>query len=267
MFDKLIESNSEQAEFKPRRKFFMVSSLVVGIMFLSAVVFSLYAQDIDLGTDNFELAELLAPVAPDAPTPKQPLQQQLQQRTEQTTSELPLRRELIARIDEFQEPPTTISTSRFTGMTRPDGPVTIDPSGTENNGRGPVGESTGTSSAGPEPTTTEVVKLSEPPPAVAKIEPKRPTIKSEGVINGKATYLPNPAFPAPARLVGAYGVVNVQVTIDEDGKVISSKAVSGHPLLRGTAETAAWKAKFSTTYLSKVPVKVTGVIVFNFKKS
>jgi len=57
------------------------------------------------------------------------------------------------------------------------------------------------------------------------------------------------------------------VTIDEAGKVISSKAVSGHPLLRGTAESAAWKARFSPTLLSNVPVKVSGVIVFNFKKS
>ena len=72
MFDKLIESNSAGAEFKPRRKFFMMSSVVVGILFLSALVFSLYAAEIDLGTDNFELAELLAPIAPDAPEPDPP---------------------------------------------------------------------------------------------------------------------------------------------------------------------------------------------------
>ncbi|HUR97376.1 MAG TPA: TonB family protein, partial [Pyrinomonadaceae bacterium] len=132
---------------------------------------------------------------------------------------------------------------------------------------GPAGNTVaGGSSADPEPRPVETAETREPPPP-AKAESKRPTIKSEGVINGKATYLPNPAYPPPARMVGAFGVVNVQVVIDEEGKVISSKAVSGHPLLRPTAESAAWKAKFSTTYLSKVPVKVTGVIVFNFKKS
>src|SRR5215203_3812229 len=57
MFDKLIESNSAGAEFKPRRTFFMVSFVVVGIVFLSALVFDLYAANIDLGTDNFELVE------------------------------------------------------------------------------------------------------------------------------------------------------------------------------------------------------------------
>ena len=72
MFDKLIESNSVQADFKPRRKFFMVSSVVVGILFLSAVVISLYAQDLDLGTNTFEIVEMIAPVPTDAPEPEPP---------------------------------------------------------------------------------------------------------------------------------------------------------------------------------------------------
>ncbi|MEO8573116.1 MAG: energy transducer TonB, partial [Pyrinomonadaceae bacterium] len=149
------------------------------------------------------------------------------------------------------------------------GRFTNIPTAPNSDGIGGPGQSTGhvggSSSARTETETAEVVKA-EPPPIV-NAEPMRTTIKSEGVINGKATFLPNPAYPKPAQMVGAYGIVNVQVTIDESGKVISSKAVSGHPLLRGTAESAAWKAKFSPTYLSKVPVKVTGVIVFNFKRS
>ena len=93
MFDKLIESNSEEAEFKPRRKFFMVSSVVVGILFLSAVVFSLYAQDISLGTDNFDVAELIAPVAANAPEPEPP-RQQPQQQNQTQQSESPVRRSI-----------------------------------------------------------------------------------------------------------------------------------------------------------------------------
>ena len=58
MFDKLIESNSVEADFKPRGRYFTVSSVIVGILFLTAVVVSLYAQDLDLGTDNFDVAEL-----------------------------------------------------------------------------------------------------------------------------------------------------------------------------------------------------------------
>lgn len=85
-----------------------------------------------------------------------------------------------------------------------------------------------------------------------------------GVLNGKTTSLPKPAYPAAARAVKASGAVNVQVTIDEQGNVISASAISGHPLLRQAAENAAREAKFSPTILQGNPVKVTGIIVYNF---
>ena len=67
--------------------------------------------------------------------------------------------------------------------------------------------------------------------------------------------------------VRAEGSVNVQVMIDESGRVISAKAVSGNPLLRLAAENAARNSRFTPTLLSNVPVKVTGVIVYNFMRS
>lgn len=85
-----------------------------------------------------------------------------------------------------------------------------------------------------------------------------------GVINGKAISLPKPKYPAAAKAVKASGAVNVQVTIDENGEVIAAKSVSGHPLLRQSAEEAASGAKFSPTFLSGKPVKITGIIVYNF---
>lgn len=87
---------------------------------------------------------------------------------------------------------------------------------------------------------------------------------SGGVLNGKATSLPKPEYPAAARAVKASGAVNVQVTIDEQGNVVSAAAVSGHPLLRRAAEQAARQATFAPTMLSGQPVTVTGVIVYNF---
>ena len=56
----------------------------------------------------------------------------------------------------------------------------------------------------------------------------------------------------------------VQVVIDENGNVISARAVSGHPLLQAVAVGAARQAKFSPTKLSGQPVKVTGIITYNF---
>lgn len=88
------------------------------------------------------------------------------------------------------------------------------------------------------------------------------------ICNGIATYLPKPEISRAAidaKAVGTSGVVNVQILIDEEGRVVSAKAVSGHPILRPEAEQAALKAKFKvTTYLGK-PIKVSCVIVYNFK--
>jgi protein TonB len=84
------------------------------------------------------------------------------------------------------------------------------------------------------------------------------------VLNGKAISLPKPAYPAIARTARASGTVVVQVVIDENGRVISAHAVSGHPLLQGVAVSAARGARFSPTKLSGQPVKVTGVITYNF---
>lgn len=94
--------------------------------------------------------------------------------------------------------------------------------------------------------------------------PPPPTPISGGVLNGKAVNLSKPSFPAAARTVKASGSVAIQVTIDESGNVISTTAVSGNPLFRAEAEKAAKSSKFSPTMLSGAPVKVTGVIVYNF---
>lgn len=87
---------------------------------------------------------------------------------------------------------------------------------------------------------------------------------SGGVLNGKAMSLPRPPYPPAARAVRAAGAVNIQVLIMEDGSVFSAAAVSGHPLLRMAARSAACGAAFSPTTLSGNPVKVSGVITYNF---
>lgn len=85
-----------------------------------------------------------------------------------------------------------------------------------------------------------------------------------GVLNGKATSLPPPDYPTIARQAKATGTVAVQITIDEGGNVIVAEAVSGHPLLRAAAVKAARDAKFSPTRLSGQPVRVNGVLTYNF---
>ncbi|MEO8574359.1 MAG: TonB family protein [Pyrinomonadaceae bacterium] len=87
---------------------------------------------------------------------------------------------------------------------------------------------------------------------------------SGGVLNDKAINLPQPAYPAAARAVRAAGAVTVQVLVDENGDVISATALSGHPLLRSAAVQAARQARFAPATLARQPVKVNGVLTFNF---
>ena len=104
-----------------------------------------------------------------------------------------------------------------------------------------------------------------PPPPKAKLTPPRAPI-SGGVLNGKAIKLAQPPYPPIARAAHASGQVTVQVLLDENGNVISATAVSGHPLLQPAAVAAARASKFTPTLLSGQPVKVTGVLIFNFRE-
>jgi TonB family protein len=124
----------------------------------------------------------------------------------------------------------------------------------------------------PEPDRVFEVNIGEQLPSI-KISPSGqltpPSIHdsktiSGGVLNGKATNLPKPAYPDAARAVRASGTANVQVTVDTDGNVVSASAVSGHPLLQAAAVQAARQAKFSPTKLGGVPVRVNGIIVYSF---
>ncbi len=271
MFDILIESNGAGAEFKNRRSYFITSTAVVGILFLIAVVISIYAADYGLGNTRLDLIEMIAPVEmaqaePEPPKPRTPTS------PSQSKSEVPTRTVNMARTDEPTIAPNSISTARNTDVSRPDGRFNYGPVNT-----GPVGPAGGepgtvrpTGPTGPglaaytEPI--EEIKPNTAPPVVVE-KPKVPRGPvSRGVINGSATSLPKPNYSAAAKAVGAQGQVKVQVLIDESGRVVSANAVDGHPLLRGDAERAARNARFTPTLLSDLPVKVTGVIVYNFMK-
>lgn len=267
MFEKLIESEPERADFKTRRSYFMVSSLVVGTLFATAVVISIFAADIHLGSTRFELTELIAPpekigIETETVQPQPPAKRP------QTQSQMPTRQLEMVRIDETPIVPTMISVVPNTQMSRPLGDFKIDatdsnpdPGSSGRDNTAPVASSNGLS---PTARVVEVAKEPEPPPVmlVPVVKPK----VSGGVLNGKATHLPKPVYSAAAVAVHAQGKVDVQVMIDETGRVVSANAVNGHPLLRNSAEQAARRAKFTTTYLSDVPVRVTGVIIYNFTR-
>jgi periplasmic protein TonB len=88
--------------------------------------------------------------------------------------------------------------------------------------------------------------------------------QSGGVLQGSAIKRVQPPYPPIAKAARAQGAVQVQVTISEDGRVIAAEAVSGHPLLKEAALQAARQWVFKPTELSGVPVKVQGILTFNF---
>jgi protein TonB len=76
--------------------------------------------------------------------------------------------------------------------------------------------------------------------------------------------LPKPNYPTMAIQIRLSGQVNVRVLIDETGRVVSAHALAGHPLLTPSAVKAAYQARFSPTLVGNTPVKVSGIISYNF---
>lgn len=91
-------------------------------------------------------------------------------------------------------------------------------------------------------------------------------VVNEGrVLNGMAVSLPKPQYPDAARDRRLSGIVIVKVLIDESGKVIKAQDMcGGPPYLSESSIKAAMKARFTPTRLSGMPVKVNGVIQYNF---
>ena len=114
---------------------------------------------------------------------------------------------------------------------------------------------------------------SKQPNAIREVEmtrtlfaPHRPIVLVENaILNGRAISLPRPEYPADARARNLSGTVTVKVEVDETGRVINAiDMCQGPPYLSESSVKAALKARFTPTKLSGVPVKVKGVIQYNF---
>jgi protein TonB len=88
--------------------------------------------------------------------------------------------------------------------------------------------------------------------------------KSAGSMQGSVIKRVNPEYPQEAKDAKIQGVVTVELTIGEDGNVITAKALSGHPMLRDAAVAAAKQWQFQPTVVDGKQVKVAGRLTFNF---
>lgn len=274
MLEQLIESKSNVKENKTRGGFILTTFLLVMSLCFSAVLSSLFAMNPGIGGEDLELSALVMPIAPvdNKPEPVEPMRKEENQTPKAATQ--PTRQENILRLDENpSKVPNEISTVQPAQKARPVTSFTlsnIDSEGTVPRGdvnRAQPGEGAGIGQKNEQQVSENIEKDDAPVLKKTPVEPKKIVIVSGGVVNGQATSLPKPVYPQTAKAVNASGEVSVQVMIDENGKVISAKAVSGHPLLRTVSEQAARGAKFKPTTLSNQPVKVTGVIIYNFAKN
>ncbi len=282
MFERLPETQPS-SQIKNRKTYFLVTSILLSFGLATALVVSLFAVDLSLGSDDFNMVELVAPVEMPVEKPPLPEPEPMAEPQPRTTVEaapvVPTRQVNMARVDESpREAPPTVSTVQNTVKERPRtgyfeiGKADADPIGGQTSGRSTDGPTTGGTGLGvPQGTAVaQAVEAPPPPPPPVKVAtpaPKPPVTQTLGVINGKATNLPKPVYSSAAKAVNVQGQVSVRVLIDEDGNVVSANAVSGHPLLKASAVSAARRARFSPTLLSGTPVKITGTIIYNFSTS
>ena len=283
MLDQLVESKNTSGENTRRGGFILTTLVVVVSVFLGGLLYSLFAKDYGMGGGDLELSTLVAPVpVPEDEPPPEPEPEEKPVKQEKAAPNVDTRTEIIQRMDQTPvKPPETTSVVQNTvkppreglavrlGTTNNDAenaaPDTYKGRGnTEGTGiAGGTGEAR-TGSAGGGDDEPPPAPKPKPPPPTPTPTPAAPKKVSLGVINGKASNLVTPPYPATARAVRASGAVNVSVQIDERGNVTSANAVSGHPLLRQAAEQAARQSKFTPTVLSGQPVAVSGIIVYNF---
>lgn len=262
MFSNLIESSFHSSEFKRRGSFFLFTSVTYLLLFAIAGVASIYAYDARLEDPGTEIIAMLNPMDFDQPnrTPDQPV---TAHSSSSNNGGSFVRRNPTARVNDPHVVPTTTSAVPSTNPPLPPGArfkigdYDADPGthGSGGPGIGGLGDNTGV-----KPSVIDV----GPPPTIEPIHKPVQRVIRKAVLNGQALLLPKPAYPPIAKQLRVQGTVNVQVLIDETGKVVSAKAVSGNPALVGAAQNAAFGARFSPTMLGDQPVKVSGVITYNF---
>jgi TonB family protein len=74
-----------------------------------------------------------------------------------------------------------------------------------------------------------------------------------------------PVYPAEAREAGIEGIVEVEVIVDEEGKVVAARVLSGDPTLGDAALAAVRQWKFRPILLEAKPAKVIGELRFRFR--
>lgn len=87
---------------------------------------------------------------------------------------------------------------------------------------------------------------------------------TEEVLKGSALVRVQPVYPQAAKQLRISGAVLIQVKIDEAGLVSEAKILCGPDIISEAALEAARKWTFKPTLLADKPIKVEGILTFNF---
>lgn len=265
MFNNLIESSSHVREYKRRGSFLLFTSVVYVVLFAVTGVVAIYAYDARLEKQSLEFVTILPPpeiVSEQRPAVVQPPGRPIAD-TEKEIG-VPQREVAMLDVDRPEVVPDDISVVPGKHLPLPtSGPVKWGPDSHTQPGGGGSDTGSETGSRRQVIQRAQVVRMPEIQPAPEL--PKQPKVVSKGPITGEATSLPKPVYPELAKRMRIEGVVRVQVLVDVDGRVISANVLNGSPYLRAEAQKAALQARFNPTTLNNQPVKVSGVIIYNFQ--
>jgi TonB family protein len=261
MFSNLIESSSHSSELKRRGSFLLFTTITYALLFALAGVVSINAYDARLNQQNLESLGMLALIElPETATeePPSPTAERGGQEGESGNQRMAERQIAMSRTNQPDVVPEGLSSAPLKNPPIPNGKFRIGPQDRNPGGSGPGMESSSNEAGS---VVKPVVDIEQPPPP----EPKPiPRVIRKKIINSEAISLPKPPYPPIARRLNIQGMVSIQVLIDESGRVISAKAVSGNPMLVFEAQKAAYEARFSPTLVGDQPMKVSGVITYNF---
>ena len=261
MFNNLIESSSHAREYKRRGSFLLFTTGVYAVLLVLGGVASIYAYDAHLEQQNLEIVTLLPPteIVPEQPQPEFPDRPPRQ--TAHNESGVTERATAMLSVNHPEVVPTEISTAPNKNKPLPEsGNYAI--TGRDRDAAAVAGPTSPIGGGRVVTPPAQVVPMPDLPPPPDP--PKPPKVISKGPITGLAISLPKPAYSEIAKRARIQGTVSVQVLVDEFGRVVSAKVLSGHPLLTVDAQRAALQARFSPTKLGDQPVKVSGVITYNF---
>jgi protein TonB len=251
MFDNLVESSKHGRENSRTGLFLVITSIIYMLALLAIAVGTIIYMNPGL-QDALDVTTMLAPPPPPAaPPPPAPQQQVVVKNIPEITTFTP-----PTKPPERIPDPTTVQSRPVVSAVSTGVPGGV-PGGQPGGVPGGVAGGRGDDPPPPPPPPPK------PEPTPTPAPPKKINV-SGGVLQGSAIKRVNPAYPPIAKAARASGAVQVQVTISEEGRVIDAQVVSGHPLLRDAALQAARGWVFKPTELSGVPVKVQGVLTFNF---